>query len=57
MSFAGGQLAPIIQDATKRKDLLVAPVMLGITHTSNLAVAFICGIIIAYALKSGKIRV
>ncbi len=55
--FAGVQLALMIQDLTKRKDLFVALVMLGITHTSNLAVAFICGIIIAYALKSGKIRV
>ena len=55
--FAGVQLALMIRDLTERKDLFVALIMLGITLTVNLAVAFICGIIIAYALKSDKISV
>ena len=55
--FAGAQLALMIRDLTERKDLFVALIMLGITLTTNLAVAFICGIIIAYALKSEKVNV
>jgi len=55
--FAGAQLALMIRDLTERKDLFVALVMLGITLTVNLATAFICGIFIAYALKSEKINV
>jgi SulP family sulfate permease len=55
--FAGTQLALMIRDLTERKDLFVALVMLGITLKSNLAVAFICGIIIACALKSKKVSV
>lgn len=55
--FAGAQLALMVQDLTERKDLFVALIMLGITLTINLAAAFIWGIIIAYALRSGKITV
>ena len=55
--FAGAQLALMIQDLKERKDLFVALVMLGITLTVNLAAAFICGIIIAYVLRSEKINV
>jgi SulP family sulfate permease len=55
--FAGAQLALMIRDLTERKDLFVALIMLGITLTTNLAAAFICGIIIAYALKSEKVNV
>jgi len=55
--FAGVQLALMIRDLTRRSDLFVALIMLGITLTVNLAVAFICGIFIAYALKSDKINV
>jgi sulfate permease, SulP family len=55
--FAGAQLALMIRDLTERKDLFVALVMLGITLTVNLATAFICGIFVAYALKSEKINV
>ncbi len=55
--FAGAQLALMIQDLTERKDLFVALAMLGITLTANLAVAFISGIAIAYALKSDKISI
>ncbi|RUA01272.1 MAG: sulfate permease [Deltaproteobacteria bacterium] len=55
--FAGVQLALMIRDLTRRSDLFVALIMLGITLTVNLAVAFISGIFIAYALKSDKINV
>ena len=55
--FAGAQLALMVQDLTERKDLFVTLLMLGITLTVNLAVAFICGVIIAYALKSDRIKV
>jgi len=55
--FAGAQLALMINDLTERKDLFVALIMLGITLTVNLAVAFISGIVIAYALKSEKVNV
>jgi SulP family sulfate permease len=55
--FAGAQLALMVQDLTERKDFFVVLVMLGITLATNLAIAFVCGIVIAYALKSGKISV
>jgi SulP family sulfate permease len=55
--FAGVQLALMIRDLTERKDLFVALIMLGITLTVNLAVAFLGGIIIAYVLKSKKVNV
>jgi len=57
LAFAGAQLALMIRDLTGRKDLFVALIMLCIALTTNLAAAFICGIIIAYALKSEKINV
>ena len=55
--FAGAQLALMIRDLTERKDLFVALVIMCIALAINLAAAFICGIIIAYALKSEKISV
>ena len=55
--FAGAQLALMVNDLTERKDLFVALIMLGITLTVNLAVAFLCGIVIAYALKSDRVSV
>ena len=55
--FAGSQLALTIIDMRERKDLFVALVMLGITLASNLAVGFLVGIGIAYALKSEKLTV
>jgi len=57
LTFSGAQLALMIRDLTERKDLFVALVMLCIALTTNLAAAFICGIIIAYFLKSEKINV
>jgi SulP family sulfate permease len=50
--FAGSQLALTIIDMRQRKDLFVVLLMLGITLASNLAVGFVAGIAIAYALKS-----
>jgi SulP family sulfate permease len=55
--FAGSQLAMTIMDLGARKDLFVTLVILGITLASNLAVGFVAGIVIAYALKSGKLNV
>jgi SulP family sulfate permease len=55
--FAGLQLALMIQDLRERKDLFVALLMLGIALATNLGVAFIIGVIAAYALKSKKFSV
>ncbi len=55
--FAGSQLAMTIIDMTERKDMFVALVMLGITLGSNLAVAFVVGIVMGHALKSEKLTV
>lgn len=55
--FAGSQLAMTIMDLKGRKDLFVALVILGITLASNLAVGFVVGIVIAYALKSERLSV
>jgi SulP family sulfate permease len=55
--FAGSQLALTILDLKDRKELFVALMMLGITLASNLAVGFIIGILVAYALKSKKLKV
>jgi SulP family sulfate permease len=55
--FSGAQLALMIKDLSERKDLFVALIMLGIALTTNLAAAFVCGIIIDYALKSERIKV
>ncbi len=55
--FAGSQLALMIRDMKERTDLFVAVTMLGITIATNLAVAFIVGIIIAYAFKTGKLKI
>jgi SulP family sulfate permease len=55
--FAGSQLALTVIDLNVRKDLFVAVVMLGITLASNLAVGFIAGFAVAYALKSDRLTV
>lgn len=55
--FAGLQLALMIQDLKDRKDLFVALFMLGLALATNLGVAFIVGIVVAYAFKSGKLTV
>lgn len=55
--FAGSQLAMTIQDLMSRKDMFVALTMLGITLATNLAVGFIAGLAVAYALKWTKLNV
>jgi SulP family sulfate permease len=55
--FAGLQLTLMIQDLQDRRDLFVALFMLGITLASNLGVAFIVGILVAYAFKSDRLSV
>lgn len=55
--FAGSQLALTIIDLNERKDLFVALAILGITLASNLAVGFVVGIALAYALKSERLSV
>ncbi len=55
--FAGSQLALSIIDIRERKELFVVLMILGITLASNLAVGFIVGIGVAYALKADKLRV
>lgn len=55
--FAGGQLALMIFDVKEKQDLFVVLLMLGIAIATNLAVAFIAGILIAYAFKYGKLKI
>jgi len=55
--FAGVQLALTVIDMKEQKDLFVTLVMLGITLASNLGVAFVAGIALAYALKSDRLTV
>ncbi|MDT8395596.1 MAG: putative sulfate/molybdate transporter [bacterium] len=55
--FAGSQLSLEIIDMKNRKDLFVSLVILGVTLASNLAVGFILGIGIAYALKSDRLKI
>jgi len=55
--FAGSQLALTILDLKGRKDLFVPLMMVGITLASNLAVGFIAGIALAYALRSEKLNI
>jgi SulP family sulfate permease len=57
LTFAGLELALMIQDLQERKDLFVALFMLGLALAFNLAVAFVAGIVVAYAVKSTRIRV
>lgn len=53
--FAGSQLGLTILDINDRKSLFVVLTILGITLASNLAIGFISGIALAYALRSEKI--
>jgi SulP family sulfate permease len=56
LAFAGIQLALMIQDLHDRGELFVALVMLGLTLVFNLAVAFFGGIVVAYAVKWGRLN-
>jgi len=55
--FAGAQLAMTIRDVRERKALFVTLLMLGITLASNLAVAFVTGMAMAWILKSKRLAV
>lgn len=55
--FAGSQLALTIIDLKARKDLFVALMILGITLAANLAVGFVIGTALAYALKSDRLDI
>jgi len=55
--FAGSQLALTVIDVNERKDFFVALLMLGMTLATNLAVGFVIGIALAYALKSDKLNI
>ena len=57
LTFAGLQLALMIQDLQDREDLFVALFMLGLALVFNLAVAFLVGIVAAYVVKSARISV
>jgi SulP family sulfate permease len=57
LTFAGLQLALMIQDLEDRKDLFVALFMLGLALVFNLAVAFVAGIVVAYAVRSARTSV
>jgi SulP family sulfate permease len=55
--FAGSQLALTLLDVGSRKDLFVCVMILGLTIASNLAVGFLVGIGLAYALKWNKMSI
>jgi SulP family sulfate permease len=55
--FAGSQLAMTIMDLQSRKDLFVSLVMLGLTLATNLAVGFVVGIILAWALRWDRLNI
>lgn len=55
--FAGTQLAMTIIDLRKRTELFVTLMMLGITLASNLAIAFIAGLLMAWMLRSKRLAV
>jgi SulP family sulfate permease len=57
LAFAGVQLALAILDMMNRKDMFVVIAMLTITLTTNLAWAFLVGILLAYALRSQKFSI
>jgi len=57
LTFAGLQLALMIQDLTDRRDFFVVLLMLGLTLVFNLAVAFLTGIAVACLLKTRWIKV
>jgi SulP family sulfate permease len=55
--FAGSQLALTLLDMKERKELFIPLMILGITLASNLAVGFLTGIALGYALKSNRLSV
>ena len=55
--FAGSQLALTVMDVNTRKDFFVVLTILGITLAVNLAVGFVIGIAMAYALRSDRLDI
>jgi len=55
--FAGSQLTLTLLDMKTRKELFVPMLVLGVTLASNLAVGFVAGIALAYALKSKRLTI
>lgn len=55
--FAGVQLALAVMDLDHRKDYFIVFLMLGITLASNLAAAFIIGIVVGHLLKWRRLSV
>jgi SulP family sulfate permease len=55
--FAGSQLSLTLLDMRERKDLFVTLMIVGITLAANLAVGFLAGIALAYALRSDRLKV
>jgi SulP family sulfate permease len=55
--FAGAQLALMILDIRKRKDMFVVIAILGVALTTNLAIGFGVGIVLAYAFKYTKMKI
>jgi SulP family sulfate permease len=56
-SHTWSPLALTVIDIKERKALFVVLLMLEITLASNLAVGFIAGVALAYALKSDRLKV
>jgi sulfate permease, SulP family len=54
--FAGGQLALTITDMQKRSEMFISMSMLGIALATNLAVGFLTGLFLAFALGRRKIN-
>jgi len=55
--FAGSQLAMTILDLRKRNGLFVALSVFAITVASNLAVGFVCGLVLWQVLKSDRVTI
>lgn len=55
--FAGIQLGMSIIDITEREDLFVLLIMLGLTLVLNLAWAFGAGVLLAHALRTGRLHI
>jgi len=55
--FGGGQLALTVQDMKERSDLFVCLAIAAVTLASNLAVGYVIGAGIHFALKTGRVKV
>jgi SulP family sulfate permease len=55
--FAGSELALTLVDISERRQLFVVLLMAGITLASNLAAAFVIGVLISHALKWERLKI